>query len=135
MNISHTNQIFSFQTTTFFKPGQPAKAILSTEATYPKTIDKRVRVLTAVTIHCVGFVLCLPYETRNKHKIWSAEPVHVFGQKVMETCATLKLCAQNIRIASSIGPSSVGLCLMMGKDSVTKNCFNFCCNHGKTDRV
>jgi hypothetical protein len=51
------------------------------------------------------------------------------------TCVTLKLCAQNIRIALSIGLSSVGLCLMMGKDSHPKICLIFCCNHRKTDNV
>ena len=88
-----------------------------------------------MTIHGVGFVLCLAYETRNKHKISGAEPVHVFKQNVKGTCATLKLCAQNIRIALSICPISVGLSLMMGKDSLPKICYNFCCNHGKTDTV
>ena len=92
MNISHTKHMFSFLSTTSSKLGPPTYAILNTEAAYPKTIDRRARVLTSVTIHCVCFVLYLAYE-KKKHKISRAEPVHVFRQNVKGTCATLKLCA------------------------------------------
>jgi len=74
VNISHTKHMFSFLSTTSSKLGPPTYAILNTEAAYPKTIDRRARVLTSVTIHCVCFVLYLAYEKKKQNIEGRASP-------------------------------------------------------------